>query len=152
MNKLPPVLARLMCRMCSQNTLRSEISVKFKGYICHTVALPFTLFFFKKGIFIRQKKEELWKLKLIFHHAKKYNLLPKILYKKPKSFKRLFIITLGTNLKFQHKPRISTIFPKSSYKNRPIIIYLRAQNLFKATTMLYDESKHNILCLGRQTQ
>jgi hypothetical protein len=46
-NKLAPLLAWLMCRMCSQNRLRNEISVKFNGCVTLTVALPFTL---KKGI------------------------------------------------------------------------------------------------------
>jgi len=116
------------------------------------VALPFTLNFFLKGYLYKAKERRIMETQTYISPCKNYNLLPKILYKKPKSFKRLFIITLGTNLKFQHKLRISIIFPKSSYKNRPIIIYLGAQNLFKATTILYDESKHNILCLGRQTQ
>jgi hypothetical protein len=78
--------------------------------------------FLKKGIFIRQKKEELWKLKLIFHHAKIIIFFQKSSKKETKILQEIIIITLGTNLKFQHKPRRSIIFPKSSYKNRPIII------------------------------
>jgi hypothetical protein len=45
----------------------------------------------------------------------------KILLKKPKSLQD--IITLITNLKFQHNPK-NIIFQKSSYKNRPIIIII----------------------------
>jgi len=60
-------------------------------------------------------KEELWKLK--YFTMQKYNL-PKILYKKPKSFKIL---------QFYNKSQVSTQATISSFKNphiknRPIII------------------------------
>jgi hypothetical protein len=60
-------------------------------------------------------KEELWKLK--YFTMQKYNL-PKILYKKPKSFKIL---------QFYNESQVSTQAKISSFKNphiknRPIII------------------------------
>jgi hypothetical protein len=48
------------------------------------VALPFAL----KSIDLKAKEEELWKL-LKYFTMQKYNLLQKILLKKPKSFKIL---------------------------------------------------------------
>ncbi len=53
------------------------------------------------------------------------------------------VITLVTNLKFQHKPKTS------SFKNPHIKIDLltRGQNHHLSYYTLYDESKHNILAL-----
>jgi hypothetical protein len=51
--------------------------------------------------YLKAKEEELWKL-LKYCTMQKYNL-PKILYKKPKSFKIYY--SSITNLKFQHKPK-----------------------------------------------
>jgi hypothetical protein len=69
------------------------------------VALPFML----KSIL--KAKEKLWKLKYFI--LEKYNLQKNPL-KETKNLQD--IITLITNLKFQHKPK----FQKSSYKNRHI--------------------------------
>jgi hypothetical protein len=65
-----------------------------------------------KSIFLQAKEEELWKLK--YFTMQKYNL-QKILQNKTKILQD--IITLVTNLKFQHKPKY-IIFQKSSYKNK----------------------------------
>jgi hypothetical protein len=84
------------------------------------MALPFTL-----ECILRQK-EDLWKLK--YFTMQKYNLKKKH-SQRNQNPSRLIIITLITNLKFQHKPKY-IIFQKSSYnKNRPIIIIIIFQIL-----------------------
>jgi hypothetical protein len=64
-------------------------------------------------------KEELWKTQM-FHHAKIYQSS-----KNPLKGTKILrgIITLITNLKFQHTNQ-NIIFQQSSYKNRPIIIII----------------------------
>jgi hypothetical protein len=101
--------------------------------------------FFLKGYLIRQKKEELWKLKLIFHHAKIIIFFQKSAKKETKILQEIIILTLGTNLKFQHKPRICIIFPKSSYKNRPIIIL--SQGPKSLQLLLYSMMNLNTISL-----
>ncbi len=83
-----------------------------KGCVTHTVALPFT---FKKYL---KTKEELWKLK--YFTMQKYNL-QKNYCKRNQNPSRYYYNSIITNLKFQHKTKISS-FKKSSHKNRPIII------------------------------
>jgi hypothetical protein len=47
---------------------RSQCGKQNKQGVCHVMALPFTL----KSIILRQKEEELWKLK--YFTMQKYNL------------------------------------------------------------------------------
>jgi hypothetical protein len=77
---------------------------------------PFTL----KAILLRQKKEELWKLKYILHLAK--NLIFKKSSQRNQNPSRYY--NSPTNLKFQHKLKIS------SFKNPHIKVDLlpRGQN------------------------
>jgi hypothetical protein len=77
---------------------------------CHNVALPFTL---KKYL---KAKEELWNLKYV--SPSKNIIFKKILLKKPKSSR--YHNSIITNLKFQHKPKLSS-FKNPHIKNRPII-------------------------------
>jgi hypothetical protein len=83
------------------------------------------------------KKEELWKIK--YFMMQKYNLQKNRL----KETKILQDIrnSIITNLKFQHKPKVSS-FKNLHIKKRPIR-YLGAK-IPQATT-LYNESEHNIL-------
>jgi hypothetical protein len=71
----------------------STFSSQIQQGMCHTAALPFTLRKYLKA------KEELWKLK--YFTMPKHNLHKNPL-KETKSLQD--IITLITNLKFQHKP------------------------------------------------
>jgi hypothetical protein len=105
------------------------------------VALPFTL----KKMDLKTK-EELWKLK--YFTIQKCNLHKKKSSKRNQNPSRYY--NSRTNLKFQHKPGKKIIFQKSSYKkkqNRPIIIYYLGAKIPQAITILYNESKHNILAL-----
>ncbi len=99
----------------------------------NTVALPFTL---KK--YFNAKRKNYGNSNI--SPCKKYNL-KKIFWKNQESFK----INSITNLKFQHKPKIS------SFKNP----HLKIDLLFRGQIplsyyILYNESKYNIFCLGRQ--
>ncbi len=106
------------------------------------MALPFTL----KSI-LRQKK-----------NYGNSNIAPckNIIFQKPSKRNqnptRRYYNSIITNLKFQHKPKTSS-FKRSSHKNRPIIIIITyGSKSIKLLYSLYNESKHNILCLGRQGQ
>ncbi len=77
--------------LCYVGTFRSHPLLQ-QHRVCRTAALPFRL----KSI-LRQKQPGLWKLK--YFTMQKYNL-QKTLWKKPKSFKRLWLY-----LKFQHKAK-----------------------------------------------
>jgi hypothetical protein len=91
-----------------------------RGGGCYTMVLPFTL-----QSILRQKEEELWKLK--YFTLQKYYNLPKILQTSSKRNQNpsryYYYNSIITNLKFQHKPKY-IIFQKSSYQNRPIIIII----------------------------
>jgi hypothetical protein len=78
--------------------------------VCHTGALPFTL---KKYL---KAKEELWKLK--YFTIQKYNLQKKCSKRNqnPSGYHKSI-----TNLKFQHKPQLSSFKNPHIKKNRPII-------------------------------
>ncbi len=96
------------------------------------MALPFTL----KSI-LRQKKN--YRNSNIFT-MQKYNL-QKILQKNPKSFKILYLYNKS---QVSTQAKIST-FKNPGIKNRPIIYYVGAK--IHRATILYNESKHNILAL-----
>ncbi len=57
----------------------------------------------------------------IFHHAKKYNLQKKNLLKETQNPSRYYYNSV-TNLKFQHKPKLSSFKNPHIKINRPIII------------------------------
>jgi hypothetical protein len=78
------------------------------------MALPFTL----KSI-LRQKREELWKLK--YFTKQKYNL-QKNPRKETKILQRYYYNSIITNLKFQTQAKISSFKNPHIIKNRPIII------------------------------
>jgi hypothetical protein len=80
--------------------------------VCHT-DYGLANYILKKGYLIRQKERRIMEKHKynVFTPCKNYKLLPKILYKKPKSFQEI-IITLELISSFKHKPRISIIFPK----------------------------------------
>jgi hypothetical protein len=80
---------------CSPNGNNNNNPTKKQG-VCHIVALPFKF----KGI-LRQKEEELWKLKYLT--MQKYNLQNNPL-KETKNPSRYYYNSI-TNLKFQHKPK-----------------------------------------------
>jgi len=77
--------------------------------VCRTLAFPFTL----KSKYLKAK-EELWKIKHIFHHAK--NIIFKASSDRNQNPSRYH--NSITNLKFQHKPKTS------SFKNPHIKIDL----------------------------
>jgi hypothetical protein len=106
------------------------------------VALPFT---FKK--YLKAKEEELWKFK--YFAMQKYNLQKKKSSKRNQNPSRSYYNSIITNLKFQHKTKISS-FKKSSHKNRPIIITSGPKSL----KLLYSIMNLNTIypCLGRQGQ
>jgi hypothetical protein len=72
-------------------------------------------------------KEELWKLKNYFtmqnYNLKKIKIKKNLKKNKNKNQNPSRYYNTTTNLKFEHKPKY-IIFPKSSYKNRPIIIII----------------------------
>jgi hypothetical protein len=91
-----------------------------KQRVCHTVvALPFTIL---KSIILRQK-EELWKLK--YFTMQKYNLQksPFKIKKNQNPSRYYYYNSIITNLKFQHKPKIS------SFKNPHIKTDLLLHNV-----------------------
>jgi hypothetical protein len=71
---------------------------------------------------VLRQKEELWKFK--YFTVQKYNLLlQKKSSKRNQNPSRYYYNSIITNnLKFQHKPKLSS-FQTSSYKNKPIIYY-----------------------------
>jgi hypothetical protein len=108
--------------------------------------LPFTL---KKCTYLLKSKKKKYENSntYLFHHAKKYTLQKKTLYKKPKSFKKYYYNSIITNLKFQHKAQ-NLIFQNALYKNRPIIIiiYIGAKiplSYYYYYILYNNESKHN---------
>jgi hypothetical protein len=70
------------------------------------VALPSTL-----ESILRQKEEELWKNSNISPY-KKYIIFPKNPLKEAKNPSRYHHNSIITNLKFQHKPKLSSSFKK----------------------------------------
>ncbi len=84
-------------------------------------------------------KEQLWKFK--YFTMQKYNLQKLPL----KETKILQDIIINLQLISSFNTSQNMIFQKSSYKNRPIIYYLGAK--IPEATILYNESKHNILAL-----
>jgi hypothetical protein len=70
----------------------------------------------------------------------KYNL-QKILQKKAKTLQDIIILELISSFNTSQ----NIIFQKSSHKNRPITYYGGAK--IPEATVLYNESKHNILAL-----
>jgi hypothetical protein len=74
---------------------------------------------FTKKKYLKAKEEELWKLK--YFSMPKYNLQKNPL-KETKILQRYYYNSI-TNLKFQHKAKISS-FKNAHIKNRPIIYYL----------------------------
>jgi len=91
--------------------------------------------------------------KRIIKEIQKISPCKNIIFKKnpPKETKILqdHIITLKLISSFNTSQK-NAIFQKSSYRNRPIIIY--GPKSLKLATILYNESKHNILAFGRQGQ
>jgi hypothetical protein len=60
----------------------------------------------------------------IFPNAEKYNLQKKILFKRNQNPSRYYYYnSIITNLKFEHKPEISS-FKKSSYKKIGLLLLL----------------------------
>jgi hypothetical protein len=91
-----------------------KIKLRNKGGMCHAYGLAiFTL----KSI-LRQKKN-LWKLNQIFHHSQNM-VFQKFLQKKPKILQDITTLLYLTNLKFQHKPKLSS-FRNPHIKIRPNI-------------------------------
>jgi hypothetical protein len=83
--------------------------------VCHALALPFTLKNYLKA------KEELWKLK--YFTMQKYNL-PKKSSKKTQNPSRYY--NSITNLKFQHKPKLSSF--KNPHIKIDLLLLPRGQN------------------------
>jgi len=98
--------------------------------------LPFTS---KKYL---KAKAELWKLK--YFTMQKCNLQKTNPLKETKTLSRYYN-SIITNLKIQHKPKISSF--KNPHMKRDLLLLLpRGQNPLSYYT-LYNESKHNILAL-----
>jgi hypothetical protein len=83
----------------------------------------------------------------IFQHAKKYNLQKKNPLKETKKNPSRYYNSIINQSQVSTQAKISC-FTNSSYKNRPIIIIIitRGQNPL-SSTILYNDSKHNILAL-----
>ncbi len=116
-----------MCPICTKQHT-PEKTITNKQWVCHTLALPFTL----KNI-LRQKKKN--------YENSNISTCKNIIFKKsskrnqdPSSYHNSI-----TDCKFQHKP----IFQKSSYESSRHIIY-RGQNPL-SYYILCNESKHNFL-------
>ncbi len=80
----------------------------------------------------------------IFHHAKIYLIFKKKSSQRNQNPSRYYQNSV-TNLKFQHKPKISS-FKNPHIKIDLLLLLRRGQNPL-SYYILYNESKHNILAL-----
>jgi hypothetical protein len=74
------------------------------------------------------------------------NIIFKKSSKRNQNLSRYYYNSIITNLKFQHKPKISS-FQKSSYKNRPIIYITLGPKSFKLLYSIMYLNTINILAL-----
>jgi hypothetical protein len=90
------------------------------------VALPFT---FKK--YLKAKEEELWKFK--YFAMQKYNLQKKKSSKRNQNPSRSYYNSIITNLKFQHKTKISSF--KNPHIKIDLLLLPRGQNPLSYSTL-----------------